>query len=184
QASRAVAGKQYALLRAGAWRFDLDSQQRQYEASQKAAQSAAALLERYTVRAPVDGVVLALRAAVGAYASSQGVYDTYTQGYAPLLVMGGGDQHLGVRCYIDEILISRIPPAGQIAAQMFVRGTNIRVPLEFVRIQPYVGPKIALSDQRQERVDLRVLPVVFRFQRPPALQLYPGQLVDVYVGRK
>ena len=57
-----------------------------------------------------------------------------------------------------------------------------RVPLTFVRIQPYVSPKIELSDERQERVDLRVLPVIFRFENPKNLNLYPGQLVDVYVG--
>jgi HlyD family secretion protein len=67
-------------------------------------------------------------------------------------------------------------------AQMFIRGTNIRVPLEYVRVQPYVSPKIQLSNQRTERVDVRVLPVLFRFQKPKDIQLYPGQLVDVYIG--
>jgi HlyD family secretion protein len=47
-----------------------------------------------------------------------------------------------------------------------------------------VSPKIALSNQRQERVDLRVLPLIFRFRNQPALNLYPGQLVDVYVGKR
>ena len=65
---------------------------------------------------------------------------------------------------------------------MFIRGTDIHVPLTFMRIQPYVSPKIELSDQRQERVDVRVLPVIFRFDNPKNLHLYPGELVDVYVG--
>ncbi len=66
-------------------------------------------------------------------------------------------------------------------AQMAVRGTNIRVPLEFIRLQPYVSPKIQLSNQRSERVDVRVLPVLFQFEKPKDIQLYPGQLVDVYI---
>lgn len=53
--------------------------------------------------------------------------------------------------------------------------------MEFDRIQPYVSPKIQLSDQKTERVDVRVLPVLFRFKPPKDLQIYPGQLVDVYV---
>jgi HlyD family secretion protein len=65
---------------------------------------------------------------------------------------------------------------------MFIRGTELKVPLTFERIQPYVTPKIELSDERQERVDLRVLPVIFRFDRPKGVSLYPGQLVDVYVA--
>ena len=33
-------------------------------------------------------------------------------------------------------------------------------------MQPFVSPKIELSDQRQERVDVRVLPVIFRVEKP------------------
>ena len=184
QASQEVAQKQYDLTRAGAWSYDIANQQKQYEALSKAYQSANALLEKYTVKAPVDGVVLALNTAVGSYVSSQGVYDTYTQGATPVIVMGGEQAYLNVRCYIDEILINRLPAPDHISAQMFIRGTNTKIMLEFVRIQPYVSPKISLSDQRQERVDLRVLPVIFRFQNRDDIKLYPGQLVDVYVGQK
>ena len=91
---------------------------------------------------------------------------------------------LGVRCYIDEILIPRLPPPEKMQAQMFIRGTATKVPLEFVRIQPYVSPKIQLSNERQEKVDLRVLPVIFRFEPPPGVRVFPGELVDVYVGEK
>ena len=33
-------------------------------------------------------------------------------------------------------------------------------------------------------VDVRVLPVIFRFERPKDVPLYQGQLVDVYVSAK
>jgi HlyD family secretion protein len=96
--------------------------------------------------------------------------------------MGSSKGTLAVRCYIDEILISRLPAPDKLQAQMFIRGTNTKVALQFVRVQPYVSPKIQLSNQRQEKVDLRVLPIIFRFQTPPDVQIYPGELVDVYVG--
>ncbi|MGA7748936.1 MAG: efflux RND transporter periplasmic adaptor subunit, partial [Gallionella sp.] len=83
---------------------------------------------------------------------------------------------------IDEILISRLPHLSQMHARMSIRGTNINIPLEYVREQPYVSPKIELSDQRTERVDVRVLPIIFRFAKPKDFTLYPGQLVDVYIG--
>jgi HlyD family secretion protein len=85
---------------------------------------------------------------------------------------------------VDEILIPRLPKADRIEAQMFIRGTNTKVPLQFVRVQPYVSPKIQLSNQRQEKVDVRVLPVIFRFDPPAGVQLFSGQLVDVYLGEK
>jgi HlyD family secretion protein len=50
-------------------------------------------------------------------------------------------------------------------------------------VQPYVSPKIELSNERQEQVDLRVLPVIFRFPKQDA-PVYPGQLVDVFIGKK
>jgi HlyD family secretion protein len=65
---------------------------------------------------------------------------------------------------------------------MFVRGTDLKLPLRYVRTQPVLSPKIQLSDGRLERVDLRVLPLIFRVAIPKHVTLYPGQLVDVYVG--
>lgn len=176
--------RQYQLTRAGAWIYDIRNQERQYDALYKAYLASSALLAKYTVRAPVDGVVLSIRTSVGSYASPAGAYDTYTQGFGPAMVMGAGKQVLDVRCYIDEILIPRLPPKPEMRARMFIRGTNVSVPLEFVRVQPYVSPKIQLSNQRTERVDVRVLPVIFRFEPPPGLAVFPGQLVDVYVGTK
>ncbi|HZU81362.1 MAG TPA: hypothetical protein VE987_00520 [Polyangiaceae bacterium] len=179
-----VVTRQYELTRAGAWVFDVQNQSKQAEAVAKAYAASSALLAKYTVRAPTDGIVRSINATVGSYVSPQGAYDTYTQGYGPVVVMSTSRGTLAVRCYIDEILIPRLPPADRMQAQMFVRGTTTSVPLEFVRVQPYVSPKIQLSNQRQERVDLRVLPVIFRFQPPPGVQLFPGELVDVYVGER
>jgi HlyD family secretion protein len=179
-----VVQKQYALTKAGAWIFDIRNQERQYDALSKAYTASAALLAKYTIRAPTDGVVLALQAAIGSYVSSQGAYDSYTEGQKPLVVMGTPDDHLQVRAFIDEILVHRLSDPAKMDAQMFIRGTDTHLPLTFVRIQPYVSPKIELADQRQERVDVRVLPVIFRFDRPKDLNLYPGQLVDVYVGAR
>ncbi len=125
-----------------------------------------------------------MQAAVGSYVSPQGAYNPYTQGFDPVIVMGTSNGRLDVRVYIDEILISRLPPAKDMHAQMFIRGTTTRIPLEFVRVQPYVSPKIQLSNQRLEKVDLRVLPLIFRFEPPPGVQVYPGELVDVYVGER
>lgn len=149
-----------------------------------ALKAASALLQQYSIKAPVEGVILAVNTTVGSYVSSQGAYDTYIQGFSPLVVMSASEVTLAVRCYVDEILISRLPAPEHIRAQMSIRGTDIKIPLEFVRVQPYVSPKIELSNQRQEKVDLRVLPVIFRFQKKDLPMVYPGQLVDVFIGQK
>ena len=176
-----VATRQYDLTKAGAWVYDVQNQERQTNALEQAHAASNALLGKYTLRAPRDGVVLSINTIVGNYASPQGAYDTYTQGADPVITLGSSPASLNVRCYVDEILVPRLPAGAQIKAQMSVRGTAIKVPLQFVRVQPYVSPKIELSDQRQERVDVRVLPVVFRIAKPANVNLYPGELVDVYI---
>jgi HlyD family secretion protein len=179
-----VIERQYELTKAGAWTYDVQNAERNYTALLKASQSSAALLAKYTLRAPADGIVLAVNSSVGSYVSQQGAYDSYTQGFGPLIVMGLSQGHLQVRAYIDEILVHELPAPDKIQAEMFVRGTTVRVPLTFVRIQPYISPKIELSDAREERVDLRVLPIIFRFEKPKDMNLYPGQQVDVYVSAR
>ena len=179
-----VVQRQYDLTKAGAWVYDIRNQEKIYQADEKAYLSAKSLLAWYTLTAPADGKILAIQAAPGSYVSTQGTYDTYTQGFDPVIVMGTAQDYLNVRCYIDEILIHRLKTGSETQARMFIRGTNISVPLRFVRIQPYVSPKIELSDERLERVDVRVLPVIFRFERSANIPVYPGQLVDVYVAEK
>jgi HlyD family secretion protein len=182
-ASLDVARKQEELIKAGAWSYDLVSQEKQTAALAQAYQAGKALLQKFMVKATVDGVVLTINSTVGSYVSSQGAYNAYTQGLDPLVVMTAPQEYLAVRCYIDEILVSRLPTSWHINAQLSIRGTDIKLPLVFVRVQPYVTPKIELSNQRQEKVDLRVLPVIFRFQKQDA-PVYPGQLVDVFIGKK
>ena len=179
-----VVERQEALIRAGAWSYDVENQERQYAALKRAAAAADALLQKYTLHAPSDGIVLTIAAAAGSSVSSQGAYDAYTQGFLPLVVMGSAPGDLEVRCYVDEILINRLPAVAKMGARMYVQGTDTNLPLIFERIQPYVSPKIELSDQRLEQVDVRVLPVIFRLENPQNVILYPGQLVDVYIGEK
>jgi len=182
-AALAVADRQYDLIRAGAWSYDVTNQQKITAALQQSYLAAKALLQKYSVRATVSGVVLAVNATVGSYVSSLGEYDTYTELADPLMVMSAPQEYMEVRCYIDEILVSRLPPAWHIQAQMQLTGTEIKIPLEFVRVQPYISPKIELSNEKQEQVDLRVLPVIFRFEKKDA-PVYPGQMVDVFIGQK
>src|SRR5450830_1792360 len=184
EAALDVAQKQYNLTKAGAWAYDIENQQKQYDALQQAYQGALAVLGKYVIKARTDGVVMSVNATPGSYVSGVGSYDAYTQANLPVMVMSRNQDYLAVRCYVDEILVSRLPDAAHIRAEMSLQGTDVKIPLEFVRIQPYISPKLELSNQRQEKVDLRVLPVIFRFSKKNHTAIYPGQLVDVYIGNK
>jgi HlyD family secretion protein len=182
KANLTVARKQYDLAKAGAWSYDIANQERQQNALQNSFMASSALLSKYTLRAPRDGVVLSINPTPGSFVSPQGSYDSYTQGMLPVLVIGSSQSSLNVRCYVDEILVHRLPAPDKMKAQLSIRGSGAKLSLDYVRMQPFVTPKIELSDQRTERVDVRVLPVIFRIENPGNTKLYPGELVDVFIG--
>lgn len=169
------------LVKAGAWKYDIDNQASQARSASGAAQAAHATLDKFTLRAPSDGIVMAVAATIGSWVQPAGVYDPRTQATLPVITFGTPQDKLQVRAYVDEILVPSLPRNG-IRAVMRQRGSQRDIPLSFDHVQPYVSPKVSLSDQRQERVDIRVLPVIFTFDKPKDLAIYPGQMVDIYIG--
>jgi HlyD family secretion protein len=147
-----VIEKQYALTKAGAWIYDIQNQEKQYIALSKAYAAAAALLAKYTMRAPSDGIVRTVQATVGSYVSPTGRLRQLHAGNEPAHRDGrAGRSICRFALYVDEILIDRLADPAKLAGEMFIRGTDKHVPLTFVRVQPLVSPKIELSDERQER---------------------------------
>jgi hypothetical protein len=54
--------------------------------------------------------------------------------------------------------------------------------LEFVRFEPLVIPKKSLTGDATERVDTRVLQVIYRLQKPVPAALFAGQQMDVFIA--
>lgn len=180
-----VAESQYNLVKAGAWSYDIQNQESQMQAAIQAYQADKALLDKYLIIAPIDGVILRINTAEGSYVSANGSYGTYTQAYGPIAEMGVVSPDMEVKGYLDEILVPQLPKPEKLEAQMFIRGENNKsIPLEFERIQPYTIPKIELSNAQTEKVDIRVLPIIFKFKKPTDINLYPGELVDIYIRGK
>lgn len=128
-------------------------------------------IERLTVRAPATGKVLQINIRPGEFAQSG------AQGKA--LMLFGNDQQLYVRVDIDEFNASRVVSGA--AAVAFVRGAPKRpVTLKFERIEPYVVPKAALTGSPTERIDSRVLQVIYSLDAG-VMPIYIGQQMDVYV---
>lgn len=127
--------------------------------------------ERFTIRAVQSGKVLQINIHPGEFVQSG------AQG-KPLLLIGD-IQRLYVRVDIDEFDAFRVAPGA--AGVAFIRGSPRQpVKLRFERIEPYVGPKSALIGTPTERVDSRVLQVVYSFDAS-VLPAYVGQQMDVYI---
>jgi len=128
-------------------------------------------IERCIVRAPIAGRVLQLNVRAGEYAQAGATS-------APLMVVGD-DEHMRVRVDIDEYDAQRIVPDAPAIA--VVRDEpKLKATLHFANVEPYVIPRQALTGDVTERVDTRVLQVLYTFDRS-ALPVYVGQHLDVYI---
>jgi len=128
-------------------------------------------LERLTIRAPRPGTIIQINTRPGEYASA-------TPKNAPIVL--GDIDRLQIRAEIDEQNAARLQ-AGQPATAYLKGDTTTPIPLEFVRIEPYVVPKVSLTGGSTERVDTRVLQVIYAFTRPTDVPVYIGQQVDLFV---
>lgn len=128
-------------------------------------------LEKTTVTAPITGKVLKLNTRVGEFVQAG---ETNTP---PLVV--GNDTPLHVRVSLDENDLWRFSKEAK-ATGSLRSNRNVTFPLTFVRLEPYVVPKTSLTGATSEKVDTRVLEVVYRVEATDA-PVYIGQQVDVFI---
>jgi multidrug efflux pump subunit AcrA (membrane-fusion protein) len=172
EARLAAARGQVALLKAGAWKHDVYVARAEVAAAQAHIQAVETNLERLTIRAPVDGEILQVNIRQGEFAPT---------GVVPLpLILLGNLERLHVRVDIDEHDAWRFQP--QAAAVAFVRGNrDLQTPLRFERVEPYIVPKRSLTGDSTERVDTRVLQILYSFERG-TIPVYVGQQMDVFIA--
>lgn len=147
-------------------RSDIRSNQAQVEAGM----AAVALL---TVRSPIDATVLQVNIRPGEFASATALA-------TPLIILGQVEP-LHVRVDIDEADVPRFNPNAR--AWGAQRGTGGRgAPLRLVRVDPILVPKTSLTGAGSERVDTRVLRVVYAFDPSALSNPYPGGQMDVSIS--
>ena len=171
QARLNEAQSQLALLKAGAWAPDIAVAKSEVAQGEAQVKQVTTNIDRLTMNAPMDGIILQKKVRVGQFAQCGPSSE-------PLMMMGGGT-HLNIRADIDESDAWRVRP--NTTAVAYVRGdTKEKIPLEFVRFEPYVVPKHSLTGDSTERVDTRVLQVIYRINAQNR-GIYVGQQMDVYI---
>lgn len=150
----------------------LASSEAQSKAAQAEVEQIRLLMERLTIRAPRPGTILQVNIREGEYASIQ-------NRLAPMIL--GDLDKLQVRADVDEQNAVRVRKGD--AAIAYVKGDSEHgYPLKFVRIEPFVIPKQSLTGASTERVDTRVLQIIYELSVPEGTRLYVGQQVDVMIG--
>ncbi|MBL8484300.1 MAG: efflux RND transporter periplasmic adaptor subunit [Rhodocyclaceae bacterium] len=163
-----VQKRKHAALLAAAKRDSARAETGVARSQRNATQSA---LERLVVRAPLAAEVLQVNLRPGEYAPAGAL--------ATPLVMLGNLERLYIRVNIDENDAWRFRAGTR--AQAYLRGNSeLTAALNFVRVEPYVTPKQSLTGSSTERVDTRVLQVIYSFERG-SLPAYVGQQMDVFI---
>ena len=150
--------------------------QAQLQAAQARAGSARTEIDRLAIRAPIAGEILTVNIRKGEYVSTMG-----GGGAQPFIEMGQTSP-LHVRIDIDEEQAPRLKLGAP--ATISPRGAaNQRVEAAFVRAEPLVVPKRSLTNSAAERVDVRVLQVIYQLPETNGL-FRVGQQVDAYIAAK
>jgi HlyD family secretion protein len=160
----------FDLLKAGAWEPDIRVAQAAVDHARAEVEETETELGRLVVRTLVDGEVLQVNVRPGEFVGAPASQT--------LVVLGNVDQ-LHVRVDIDEYDIPRFVTDS--AARATLKGQpDVSFPLRFVRVEPYVIPKKSLTGDNTERVDTRVLQVIYAIDQGDR-QLFVGQQLDVFI---
>jgi len=173
-AARATLAKVEADLRkikAGTWEEDLKVARAAVLIAESEINSFKIRLDRLTVCALADGEVLQINVDPGQFAAA--VWKD------PLIVLGDVNR-LHVRVDIDENDAPLYAPNAEAIATLKGR-PQIRFNLEYVKTEPYIIPKKSLTGDNNERVDTRVLQVLYALPDKREFDLHVGQQLDVYI---
>jgi HlyD family secretion protein len=171
KATYARAKAELERVLAGTWKEDIEVARAAVQLAQSQVDSIKISLERLIVRAPMDGEILQLNIRLGQYAAFAWK--------EPMIVLG--DIHrLHVRVDIDENDLPYFSRGTESIATLKGR-PQVRFPLRFVYVEPYVIPKQSLTGYNSERVDTRVLQVIYELPEERPVGVYVGQQMDVYL---
>ena len=171
KATYAKAKADLEKILAGSWKEDIAIARAAVQLAESQVESIKISLERLIVRAPMDGEVLQLNVRLGQFAAM-----TWKE---PMIVLGDS-KRLHVRIDIDEPELLYFSKGAEAIATLKGR-PNIRFPLKFVYVEPYVIPKQSLTGNNSERVDQRVLQVIYELPEDRKMDVYIGQQMDVYM---
>lgn len=156
------------------------------EASAVAAQAtvneAQAVLAFYTVTAPIDCEIMQINIHPGEFVGQNSLSTSIVTAAntisTPYMLIGNVSNY-HIRVDVDENDAWRFNKDEPAVA--YLRGNILyNTKLKFEYIDPYVIPKASFTGDSTERVDTRVLQVIYSYD-PKKMPSYLGQEVDVYI---
>ncbi|MFM7130838.1 MAG: HlyD family secretion protein [bacterium] len=171
-ATKDKAVAELAKLKAGSWDKEITIAEAEVLSGKAMVEAAAVTLERHTAKALAPGRVLQVKIRPGEFAGQN------TNN--PLIILGDtGTLH--VRVDIDEQDLDRFDAKAK--AYAYLRGRSEPVyHLTPYRVEPFVVPKRNLTGENSERIDTRVLQVIYSMpENVKSGDLFVGQQMDVFI---
>lgn len=166
----AQAQAEHDLLLAGSWEPEKKVARAEVARAETLVEQTKTELARLEVRAPIAGDILKTSVHRGEYVGAM-------PGQS-LIVIGDLSQ-MNVRVTIDEQDLPRFRPGS--SGKGYVRGdADVALDLMFLRVEPYVQPKQSLTGAAAEKVDTRVMEVLYSLPRSTQ-NVFVGQQIDVFI---
>jgi multidrug efflux pump subunit AcrA (membrane-fusion protein) len=157
-------------IKAGTWKPDLEIAKLEVMQARASLDLVKREIERTIIRSPIDATVLQIKAHEGEFPQ----LDTSRE---PLMVLGNTDK-MHLRVSINQFDIPYFDENAPAVA--FLQGDQTReFPLTFIRVEPFLIGKQNLTNAITEKVDTRVLQVIYSFKTNP--RVYVGQQMDVFI---
>ncbi|HQR05498.1 MAG TPA: biotin/lipoyl-binding protein [Gemmatales bacterium] len=168
-----------ALIKAGAWEADKLIASAAVEQAKAQVAQAETMLRILQIQAPVSGTILQINVRQGEYISTIG---------GQSLIQMGNLNPLHVRVNIDEEDLPRLLFNGPARAKIRGSFQQEELELKFVRLEPSIVPKTSLTGTNIERVDTRVVQVIYaldpKSKSATEKKVLVGQLLDVFIDTK
>lgn len=161
----------YDKVKAGIWKPDLVIAETEVLQAKANVDLATTEIERTVIRSPLDGTVLQARIHEGELPS----IDAFR---LPLMIIGD-TKEMYLRVSINQADAPLFRPESPATAYSQGDGKK-KFSLQFVRVEPLLVNKQNLTNEINEKVDTRVLQIVYRIKND-GRPIYVGQQMDVFI---
>lgn len=159
-------------IKEGTWKPDLEIAQLETVQAQSNIEQMEAAIQRTIIRSPIDGVVLQVKVHEGELPSA-------VAAKGALMIIGDTDE-MYLKVSINQFEAPYFHPEAPAIA--FLRGNaRVKFQLEFVRLEPYLVNKQNLTNDIAEKVDTRVLQVIYHIKQEDHQNIFVGQQMDVFI---
>lgn len=157
-------------IKAGAWKPDLEIARHDVQQAKANVNRIETEIQRTAIRSPIDGVVLQVKINSGEIAS----VDSKT----PMMILGDTTEY-NLRVNINQLDIPYFKDSAPAVA--YPQGdARIEFPLEFVRVEPFLVNKQNLTNRITEKVDTRVLEIIYRI-KTNGNRIFVEQQMDAFI---